>query len=739
MPDVKHEAATPGMSPELYTAVYSGIQVFEMMANDVAVMRRRTDSSLNATQILKVAGVEKSKRTKILEKEILTGAHEKVQGGYGKYQGTWIPYERGVDLCRQYSVYDVLQPLLAFDPGQVGDYTPTKEQAMAARRKRIVATKQQSRMEMPLAQPLQLPQTHTPLSVSAERALSMLGNHSMGGGGSPNMSSAMGTPQIGTPGTDSASPPAKRFKSETNGHHIGGPQGPGPQGHHGTPGPGHPAHQGTPGHMVQQQQQQQQHPGHVLEFDENLPTADLFSPTNLPMDPLPPDAHNDASRDIMTQLFMGNGATNFSPATNVDVPIDDMGHAALHWAAALARVDVVRALVMHGADRRRANYAGETSLVRAILVTNNFDSGTFPQMLDIIYPAIPLLDKQNRTLLHHIALTAGIRGRAAAAKYYLECLLEWIVRRGTSPKRIRFSLARFMQEIVNAQDKYGDTALNIAARVGNRAIVTQLIEVGADPMIPNRAGLRPVDFGVTINLAEVKPMLSRSGERVGFSANAETRSKDILQTIISSIEGLDTDFSSEMAGRTRAAEQAHAELRGATNALSEARQRLEHLKNLSSKRDTMLKRATNLERALHDEDAKFQAHSGGANVSFEGNFDADQPFRTRALFQAPRDKEWSVQEMNSIDVPSQQVLQARVRAYRKNQAELERTSGELRGRSTDLEHKFRRVIALSTGVAEDKVDELLEGLVQAVESDSGEVDINRVAGFLRKLEPPQQA
>ncbi|KAG5355063.1 Start control protein [Yarrowia sp. B02] len=724
MPDVKQEN-TPGMSPELYTAVYSGIQVFEMMANDVAVMRRRTDSSLNATQILKVAGVEKSKRTKILEKEILTGAHEKVQGGYGKYQGTWIPYERGVDLCRQYSVYDVLQPLLAFDPAQVGDYTPTKEQAMAARRKRIVATKQQSRMDMPLAQPLQLPQTHTPLSVSAERALSMLGNSSMaslgntsmGSMASPNVSSL--TPQLGasTPGTDSASPPAKRFKAESNGHSWPNSQGP-----------------GAP-HV--QQQQQQAHP--ALEFDENLPTADLFSPTNLPMDPLPPDAHNDASRDIMTQLFMGHGATSFAPGINVDVPIDDMGHAALHWAAALARVDVVRALVMHGADRRRANYAGETSLVRAILVTNNFDSGTFPQMLDIIYPAIPLLDKQNRTLLHHIALTAGIRGRAAAAKYYLECLLEWIVRRGTSPKRIRFSLARFMQEIVNAQDKYGDTALNIAARVGNRAIVTQLIEVGADPMIPNRAGLRPVDFGVTINLAEVKPMLSRSGERVGFSANAETRSKDILQTIISSIEGLDTDFSAEMAGRSRAAEQAHAELRGATNALSEARQRLENLKNLSSKRDAMLKRAMNLERALHDEDAKFQAGSNGADVSFEGNFDADQPFRTRQLFQAPRDKEWSVQEMSAVEVPSQQVLQARVRAYRKNQAELEQTSGELRGRSTELEHKFRRVIALSTGVAEDKVDELLEGLVQAVESDSGEVDINRVAGFLRKLEPPQQA
>jgi hypothetical protein len=52
-------------------------------------MRRRADSFVNATQILKVAGVDKGRRTKILEKEILPGKHEIVQGGYGKYQGTW--------------------------------------------------------------------------------------------------------------------------------------------------------------------------------------------------------------------------------------------------------------------------------------------------------------------------------------------------------------------------------------------------------------------------------------------------------------------------------------------------------------------------------------------------------------------------------------------------------------------------------------------------------------------------
>lgn len=66
-------------------------------------MRRRADSYVNATQILKVAGVDKGRRTKILEKEILPGKHEIVQGGYGKYQGTWSVFicetcSRG-DLC----------------------------------------------------------------------------------------------------------------------------------------------------------------------------------------------------------------------------------------------------------------------------------------------------------------------------------------------------------------------------------------------------------------------------------------------------------------------------------------------------------------------------------------------------------------------------------------------------------------------------------------------------------------
>lgn len=74
-------------APQIFKATYSGVPVYEMQCKNVAVMRRKADSYLNATQILKVAEFDKPQRTRILEREVQKGQHEKIQGGYGKYQG----------------------------------------------------------------------------------------------------------------------------------------------------------------------------------------------------------------------------------------------------------------------------------------------------------------------------------------------------------------------------------------------------------------------------------------------------------------------------------------------------------------------------------------------------------------------------------------------------------------------------------------------------------------------------
>ena len=69
------------------------VPVYEYNVNGNHVMRRRSDDWINATHILKVADLDKPARTRVLEREVQKGVHEKVQGGYGKYQG---PHMQGL-------------------------------------------------------------------------------------------------------------------------------------------------------------------------------------------------------------------------------------------------------------------------------------------------------------------------------------------------------------------------------------------------------------------------------------------------------------------------------------------------------------------------------------------------------------------------------------------------------------------------------------------------------------------
>ncbi|KAI1087522.1 ANK-repeat protein MBP1 [Rostrohypoxylon terebratum] len=104
----------------IYSATYSGVPVYEyQFGGDTKehVMRRRQDDWVNATHILKAAGFDKPARTRILEREVQKDVHEKIQGGYGKYQGTWIPLEAGEQLAHRNNVFERLRPIFEFTPG----------------------------------------------------------------------------------------------------------------------------------------------------------------------------------------------------------------------------------------------------------------------------------------------------------------------------------------------------------------------------------------------------------------------------------------------------------------------------------------------------------------------------------------------------------------------------------------------------------------------------------------------
>ena len=528
-----------------------------MEVNAIAVMRRRKDSWLNATQVLKVAGIEKGKRTKVLEKEILSGEHEKVQGGYGRYQGTWISYPRGVEFARQYGVEELLRPLFEYDMGQEGFIagsgnldTPTKEQAMAAQRKRNMMNggvesrapaqspngtffknisksaanavnaiskarfdtsasrpSSQNRPTKPMRRPSQQLSGSQDSAYAGSSQQSMQSLHSENSFGTSQLDPALrdnNTPyypnaQTHQQNSDLNEPPRKRMRPSSS-------QGPFSQ-----PTDGNydiSMRDMTPTEISQSFA----YPHEASQSHQEYPLDGLR--------PLPQPVSSSAieKQQMLTSLFLDPTQTDFSnhPALlrlsgeDLDIPIDQTAHTALHWAATLARISLLRALIEKGASIYRLNGGGETALIRAALTTNNLDQGSFPELLELLGPTIEIRDGRGRTVLHHIAVSSAVKGRGSACRYYLESLLEFVVRQGSAansqqnsflepavvppPKSI--GLAKFMAEIVNAGDISGDTALNLAARIGNKSIIQQLLEVGANPTIPNRGGLKPVDFGV---------------------------------------------------------------------------------------------------------------------------------------------------------------------------------------------------------------------------------------------------
>jgi hypothetical protein len=60
---------TTRMSDKIRSAVYSNIHVYEMLVRGTPVMIRKGDQFVNATQILRAAGLPKPARTKVLERE----------------------------------------------------------------------------------------------------------------------------------------------------------------------------------------------------------------------------------------------------------------------------------------------------------------------------------------------------------------------------------------------------------------------------------------------------------------------------------------------------------------------------------------------------------------------------------------------------------------------------------------------------------------------------------------------
>jgi regulatory protein SWI6 len=94
------------------------------------------------------------------------------------------------------------------------------------------------------------------------------------------------------------------------------------------------------------------------------------------------------------------------------------------------------------------------------------------------------------------------------------------------------------------------------------------------------------------------------------------------------------------------------------------------------------------------------------------------------------EEELSAASAGGDALPNAALLRARIQALRLRNEATRKQVGSLKGRSKDVELKYRRVVALCSGVSETEVEGVIDGLVRAVESEKDGLEIGRVRRFL---------
>ncbi|KAK9384353.1 hypothetical protein V1515DRAFT_542125 [Lipomyces mesembrius] len=485
-------------------------------------MRRRSDAWMNATQILKVANFDKPQRTRILEREVQKGIHEKIQGGYGKYQGTWVPLDRGREIAMQYRVEELLRPVFEFRPTSTSPPPAPKHITASSVRGRlrgagvprhavssVAVTAVHSKRAAAAAAGSAPARRAAAAGRTRGRVRHRFVRGAVYGRGIRDDDDEEDEEENDDDGEeneqmdeDEGIVEDEEAEEDNEMDEVGSEDGPLMPGRHYT-------------HRQQQ----------VLTDDESISanSDSLSSGTSSPSDSgsdetetnsgdeLAVNGNSTSRRKRKLQEVFGHGATLSGIAVaqmeysnrlldyflvpdddkipdflvhppadfDVNAAIDDEGHTPFHWACAIGHIRMIEALLRAGADITIVNNLGQTPLIRAIMFTNNYERRTFPKVVDLLQSTIFHFDRFGQTVLHHIAAITTSKSKHSAARYYIEVILGKL-----TETQARDTLTRFL----NQQDSNGDTALHIAARNGSRKCIKVFLGYGANTKLSNKQG-----------------------------------------------------------------------------------------------------------------------------------------------------------------------------------------------------------------------------------------------------------
>lgn len=200
--------------------------------------------------------------------------------------------------------------------------------------------------------------------------------------------------------------------------------------------------------------------------------------------------------------------------------IDTDGHTALHWASAMGDVDVIKQLKRFGASLTVKNVRGETPFMHAVNFTNCYEKDTFPLVMKELLDTVDVRDHSGCTVIHHAATTRNerITGQSCS-RYYLDHILNKLMETHEPP---------FVQQLIDAQDNEGNTAIHLAAKRNARKCIRSLIGRIASTDIPNNEGVRAEELIMELNTKSKERLPQRSSSPFGPESQRHMSFRDAL-------------------------------------------------------------------------------------------------------------------------------------------------------------------------------------------------------------------
>lgn len=177
-------------------------------------------------------------------------------------------------------------------------------------------------------------------------------------------------------------------------------------------------------------------------------------------------------------------------------------------------------------------------------------------------------------------------------------------------------------------------------------------------------------------------------------------------------------------------ESVHSNLRTTSSQLGDARRELEHLTASLKKQSLARQRVANLSHAREDEQVRLMHEQSRTS---QPNPSSSWETELSAMLEAAEESSANGSGVEGM-LPPTAVLKARLKAVESRRDVTRKMVQALKGRSRDVEVKYRKVVALCTGTQESDVDAVIDGLLKAVESESDNLETRRVKQFLSGVE-----